>query len=73
MNAADLRGKSAQELRDELLALRREQFNLRMQRGVNPDAVRTGQITAVRRNIARVKTIMNENRAQKTGDTKVEK
>ena len=32
MNAAELREKSEQELRDELLALRREQFNLRMQR-----------------------------------------
>ena len=60
MNAAELRGKSAQELRDELLALRREQFNLRMQAGVNPDAIRSDQIIAVRRNIARVKTIMNE-------------
>jgi large subunit ribosomal protein L29 len=42
--------------------LRREQFNLRMQRGVNPDAVRNDQITRVRKNIARVKTVMNENR-----------
>ena len=41
MNAAELRGKSEAELRDELLALRREQFNLRMQAGVNPDAVRS--------------------------------
>jgi large subunit ribosomal protein L29 len=63
MNAAELRGKSEQELRDELLALRREQFNLRMQRGVNPDAVRSAQVKTVRRNIARVKTIMNEQRA----------
>ena len=62
MNAAELRQKSEQELRDELLALRREQFNLRMQRGVNPDAVRNDQITQVRKNIARVKTVMNENR-----------
>jgi large subunit ribosomal protein L29 len=62
MNAAELRQKSEQELRDELLALRREQFNLRMQRGVNPDAVRGDQVTKVRRNIARVKTVMNENR-----------
>jgi len=62
MNAAELRQKSEQELRDELLALRREQFNLRMQRGVNPDAVRNNQITRVRKDIARVKTIMNENR-----------
>ena len=52
MNAAELRQKSEQELRDELLALRREQFNLRMQRGVNPDAVRNDQITQVRKNIA---------------------
>ncbi len=68
MNAAELRGKSDQELRDELLALRREQFNLRMQQGINPDAVRSDQITMVRRNIARVKTVMNENRGQKAGE-----
>ena len=62
MKAAELRAKSDQELRDELLALRREQFNLRMQKGINPDAVRSDQIGEVRRNIARVKTVMNENR-----------
>ncbi len=67
MNAAELRGKSEQELRDELLALRREQFNLRMQQGINPDAIRSDRVTAVRRNIARVKTVMNENRKQNTG------
>jgi len=65
MNATELRGKSAKELREELLALRREQFNLRMQRGLNPDAVRNDQITNVRKNIARVKTVMNENRGGK--------
>ena len=62
MNAAELRGKSEKELREELLALRREQFNLRMQNGVNPDAVRSDKVSKVRRNIARVKTIMNETR-----------
>ena len=56
MNTTELRGKSEKELRDELLALRREQFNLRMQRGINPDAVRGDQISKVRKNIARVKT-----------------
>ena len=71
MNAAELRGKSEQELRDELLALRREQFNLRMQAGVNPDAVRSDKITAVRRNIARVKTVMNENRPVKKDGKKL--
>ena len=65
MNAAELRGKSEKELREELLALRREQFNLRMQRGLNPDGVRNDQISSVRKNIARVKTVMNENRGGK--------
>jgi large subunit ribosomal protein L29 len=65
MNATELRGKSAEELREELLALRREQFNLRMQKGVNPDAVRGNQVSELRKNIARVKTVMNENRGGK--------
>ncbi len=62
MTPSDLRSKSEQELRDELLALRREQFNLRMQQGINPDAVRGDQFCKVRKNIARVKTVMNEKR-----------
>ena len=66
MKAAELREKTDQELRDELLALRREQFNLRMQGGVNPEAVRSNKITEVRRNIARVKTVMNEKRGGKS-------
>jgi ribosomal protein L29 len=36
-----------------------------MQQGVNPDAVRGDQFTRVRRNIARVKTVINENRGGK--------
>lgn len=60
MNATELRAKSAQELREELLALRREQFNLRMQKGINPDSVRNDQVGKLRKNIARVKTVMNE-------------
>ncbi len=64
MKASELRNKSEQELREELLALRREQFNLRMQQGVNPDAVRGDQVAKVRRNIARVKTVMNEKRGE---------
>lgn len=65
MNATDLRSKSKQELREELTALLREQFNLRMQRGMNPDAVRSDQFLKVRRNIARVKTVMSEARMNK--------
>ena len=64
MNAAELRDKTEQELRVELLALRREQFNLRMQAGINPESVRSDQISKVRRNIARVKTVINEKRGE---------
>ncbi len=59
MNASELRTKSVEELRDELVALRREQFNLRMQHA-------TGELTTnhehgrVRKDIARVKTVLNE-------------
>jgi large subunit ribosomal protein L29 len=62
MKASDLISKTEQELRDELTALMREQFNLRMQRGINPDAIRPDQFKKVRRNIARVKTVMSANR-----------
>lgn len=59
MKASDLREKSVAELQEELVALRREQFNLRMQKA-------TGQLNhnhehgRVRKDIARVKTVMNE-------------
>jgi len=66
MKAADLRAKSEQELRKELLELRREQFNLRMQRGINPDAVRSNKVAEVRKDIARIKTVINENRSAKS-------
>ncbi len=59
MNASDLRNKSEQELREELLGLLREQFNLRMQRGTGQLA-RPDQMSKVRKNIARIKTILNE-------------
>ena len=62
MKASDLVSKTEQELRDELTALMREQFNLRMQKGINPDAIRPDQFKKVRRNIARVKTVMSTNR-----------
>ncbi len=59
--AKELRQKSGADLQKELLDLRREQFNLRMAQasgqGAKPD-----QFTKVRRNIARVKTVMNEQR-----------
>jgi large subunit ribosomal protein L29 len=57
--AKELRAKSAADLQKELLDLRREQFNLRMAR-VTGDPVKPDQFTKVRRNIARLKTVLGE-------------
>ena len=59
MNAADLRSKSVEELNEELVALRREQFNLRMQQATG-ELAQVHQHKQVRKNIARVKTVLNE-------------
>lgn len=59
MKAEELRKKSADELRNELLALRKEQFNLRMQQATGQLA-RPSEMARVRKNIARVKTVLNE-------------
>lgn len=59
MNAKELRGKSTDELNKELVELMREQFNLRMQKGTGQLA-RPHQMKVVRRNIARVKTVLCE-------------
>ena len=59
MGAADLRNKSVDELNTELTALFKEQFNLRMQQGSGQD-VKPHNYKRVRREIARIKTIINE-------------
>ena len=59
MQASELREKSVEELNAELLNLLREQFNLRMQLSTGQLA-QTHELKKVRRNIARVKTILNE-------------
>ena len=59
MNASELRQKSTDELKQELLALLREQFNLRMQRGQGQQT-QLHQIKRVRRDVARVKTVIAE-------------
>jgi len=59
MKASELRNKSAVELREELLKLRREQFNLRMQRATGQMA-RPDQFGKVRKDIARIKTVLKE-------------
>jgi len=59
MNAQDMREKNETELRDELSGLLREQFNLRMQRGIG-QLPTPHDLRRVRRDIARIKTVLNE-------------
>lgn len=58
MNASELKDKSVEELKAELLNLLREQFNLRMKKSTG-QLTQTHEIKQVRRNIARVKTVLN--------------
>jgi large subunit ribosomal protein L29 len=62
MKASELKDKSVEELRAELLGLLREQFNLRMQQS-SGQLAQTHLLRQVRRNIARVKTVIAQNKA----------
>lgn len=59
MKASELREKSIEDLQKELHGLLREQFNLRMQKGTG-QLSQPHRVSQVRRDIARVKTILNE-------------
>jgi large subunit ribosomal protein L29 len=59
MEAKELRTKSAAELSDELLKMRKEQFALRMQSATG-QAPKPDQFQKVRKNIARLKTVQRE-------------
>ena len=58
MKASELIVKNVDELKQELTGLLREQFNLRMQKGTG-QLSKPDQVKKVRRNIARVKTVLN--------------
>lgn len=59
MKTADLRAKSADQLKQDLLDLSKEQFNFRFQKSTG-QLENTGRIRAVRRDIAKIKTILAE-------------
>jgi len=59
MKTSELQDKKVTELQASLIELLKEQFNLRMQRG-SGQMGRPHQFKQVRRNIARVKTVMNQ-------------
>ena len=61
MKTADLRHKSEDELKGELIGLRKEAFNLRFQRATG-QLENTARVGQVRRDIARIKTILTEKR-----------
>jgi large subunit ribosomal protein L29 len=63
MKASELKAKSAADLQQELLSLNKEQFGLRMQVATQ-QLSNTSQLLKVRRDIARVKTILTEKGAQ---------
>jgi large subunit ribosomal protein L29 len=59
MNAQELRDKTPDQLRDQLLALKKEAFNLRFQQATS-QLENTARMRNVRRDVARVKTVLNE-------------
>jgi large subunit ribosomal protein L29 len=59
MKAANVRGKTRDELQDQLLQLKKEQFNLRFQKATG-QLENTARVREVRRDIARIKTILAE-------------
>ena len=59
MKASELREKTIDELNEELINIRQEQFNLRMQQA-SGQAPRPDQITLARKNVARILTIVKE-------------
>lgn len=61
MKASELQDVSIEDLNSELLQLRKEQFNLRMQLG-SGQSTRTHRLRGVRKDIARVKTVINHRR-----------
>ncbi len=61
MKVEDVRAKSDDELKEQLLDLRKEAFNLRFQRA-SGQLENTARVRHVRRDIGRIKTILNERR-----------
>jgi large subunit ribosomal protein L29 len=72
MDAKELRSKSAAELNDELIKLRKEQFALRMQRATG-QPIKPDQFGKVRKNVARLKTILQQNAKAGVKDSAGEK
>jgi large subunit ribosomal protein L29 len=66
MDAAELRAKTPDQLRDQLAQLKKEAFNLRFQKATG-QLENTARMRNVRRDVARVKTILNQKAAAAAG------
>ena len=66
MNASELREKTPDQLRDQLVQLKKEAFNLRFQQATG-QLENTARMRVVKRDAARVKTILNEKAAAAAG------
>lgn len=66
MKAEDVRAKTIDELDDDLVVLKKEQFNLRFQRATG-QLENTARVRQVRRDIARIKTVMRQKRVTDNG------
>ena len=62
MNAKDLLGNTPEQLRESLVALKKEAFNLRFQAATN-QMENTSRMRAVRKDVARIKTVLNQKAA----------
>ena len=67
MNANELRDKTPDQLRDELVSLKKEAFNLRFQQATG-QMENTARMRQVRRGVARVNTIFNQKAAAAAGE-----
>jgi large subunit ribosomal protein L29 len=63
MDAKELRDKTPDQLRDEIVALKKEAFNLRFQQATG-QIENTARMRAVRRDVARVATVLNQKAAE---------
>ena len=63
MKAAELKDKTPDQLKEQLLSLKKEAFNLRFQQATG-QMESTARMRAVRRDVARIKTVMNQKAAQ---------
>jgi len=63
MKAHDLRQKTPDQLRDELIALKKEAFNLRFRQATG-QLENTARMNAVRKDVARIKTVLTQKAAE---------